>query len=402
MIKILQISNKAPFPANDGSSIAIYNMALGLISNGVELDLLCINTKKHFKPDEGVDIKFKQATNYKSVFVNTDTNLFSAFKNLFSNQSYFVSRFYNDEFNEELIKKLKSKTFDIVQIEGIFMCVYIDTIKQFTNAKIVVRTHNVEHKIWERHIKTEKNSLKKIYLQIQNNRLCKFELNMLNRVDAAVTISPDDEQTFKQLNIKCKLFTNTTGVDFSNYQLKNNTQFENNSIFYLASMDWLPNQEAIDWFLENCWTNISKQNPLIKLVIAGRNMPTKYKNIINKQVYVLENVIDVNAFYSTYNILIVPLLSGSGVRIKIIEGMAYGKPIISTTIGAEGINAVNNKEIIIANSATDFTNAILSLINDKTKQLEISENAKSFALKNFDNKQITNKLLNFYNQLLNV
>lgn len=402
MIKILQISNKAPFPANDGSSIAIYNMALGLISNGVELDLLCINTKKHFKPDEGVDIKFKQATNYKSVFVNTDTNLFSAFKNLFSNQSYFVSRFYNDEFNEELIKKLKSKTFDIVQIEGIFMCVYIDTIKQFTNAKIVVRTHNVEHKIWERHIKTEKNSLKKIYLQIQNNRLCKFELNMLNRVDAAVTISPDDEQTFKQLNIKCKLFTNTTGVDFSNYQLKNNTQFENNSIFYFASMDWLPNQEAIDWFLENCWTNISKQNPLIKLVIAGRNMPNKYKNIINNQVYVLENVIDVNAFYSTYNILIVPLLSGSGVRIKIIEGMTYGKPIISTTIGAEGINAVNNKEIIIANSATDFTNAILSLINDKTKQLEISENAKSFALKNFDNNQITNKLLNFYNQLLNV
>ncbi len=402
MIKILQISNKAPYPANDGSSIAIYNMALGLISNGVGLDLLCINTKKHFKPDEGVDKKFKQATNYKSVFVNTDTNLFSAFKNLFSNQSYFVSRFYNDEFNEELIKKLKSKTFDIIQIEGIFMCVYIETIKQFTNAKIVVRTHNVEHKIWERHIKTEKNSLKKIYLQIQNNRLCKFELNMLNRVDAAVTISPDDEQTFKQLNIKCKLFTNTTGVDFSNYQLKNNTQFENNSIFYFASMDWLPNQEAIDWFLENCWTNISKQNPLIKLVIAGRNMPNKYKNIINNQVYVLENVIDVNAFYSTYNILIVPLLSGSGVRIKIIEGMTYGKPIISTTIGAEGINAVNNKEIIIANSATDFTNAILSLINDKTKQLEISENAKSFALKNFDNNQITNKLLNFYNQLLNV
>lgn len=402
MIKILQISNKAPYPANDGSSIAIYNMALGLISNGVELDFMCINTKKHFKPDEGVDKNFKQTTNYKSIFVDTNTSALGALTNLFTNQSYFVSRFYNNEFNEELIAKLKSKTFDIIQIEGIFMCVYLDTIKKYSKAKVVVRTHNVEHKIWERHIKSEKNIFKKIYLQIQNNRLCKFEINMLNRVDGAVTISPDDENTFKKLNIKCKLFTNITGVNFENYQLNKNTTVDNNSIFYFASMDWLPNQEAVDWFLENCWTTISKHNPLIKLVIAGRNMPTKYKNIINKQIYVLENVVDVNEFYSTYNILIVPLLSGSGVRIKIIEGVAYGKSIISTAIGAEGINAEHNKELIIANSASEFTNAIINLINDKNKQKELSENAKTFAVKHFDNKQITNKLLNFYNQLLNV
>ena len=93
MIKILQICNKAPYPANDGSSIAIYNMANGLCDNGVELHLLTINTKKHFKDDKGVPEDFKLKTHYQSVYHNCNTSLTGAFLNLFSPESYFVSRF---------------------------------------------------------------------------------------------------------------------------------------------------------------------------------------------------------------------------------------------------------------------------------------------------------------------
>jgi hypothetical protein len=134
MLKVLQISNKAPFPANDGSSIAIYNMARGLSENGVELHLISINTKKHFKPDSMVPLEFKANTRYKSVYKNTNVTAAGALRNLFSRASYFVSRFYFKEFEEKLVYALGMVDFDIVQLEGLFMGVYIYVIRKHSRA----------------------------------------------------------------------------------------------------------------------------------------------------------------------------------------------------------------------------------------------------------------------------
>ena len=132
-MRILQICNKAPYPPNDGSSIAIYNMGVGFITNGVELHVLSINTKKHFKPDIEVPADYKAKAHYRSVYENTDTSSFGAFMNLFSSQSYFVSRFYFKNFEKTLIEKLKSNAFDVVQLDGLFMATYIPIIKKYSN-----------------------------------------------------------------------------------------------------------------------------------------------------------------------------------------------------------------------------------------------------------------------------
>lgn len=192
MFKVLQICNKAPFPANDGSSIAIYNMARGLIENKVELTLLTINTKKHFKPDDGVPVDFKTNSNYVSIYRNTNTSFWGALLNLFSPKSYFVSRFYFKKFEDKLIDLLKTQQFDLIQLEGLFMAVYINTIKKHSKAKITLRAHNVEHFIWDRHIQNENSWLKKTYLSLQNKRLKRFEIDVLSKVDAVVPITETD------------------------------------------------------------------------------------------------------------------------------------------------------------------------------------------------------------------
>jgi len=110
-MRILQLTNKPPYPPNDGSSIAMCNMTYGFINNGIEVTLLTINTKKHFKPDSEVDADFKKNCNYQSVYRDTDVSITGALLNLFSNQSYFVSRFYFKEFEERLISVLKEKEF---------------------------------------------------------------------------------------------------------------------------------------------------------------------------------------------------------------------------------------------------------------------------------------------------
>ncbi|MEI8137913.1 MAG: glycosyltransferase family 4 protein, partial [Bacteroidota bacterium] len=391
----------APYPSNDGSSIAIYNMAQGLIENGVKLHLLTINTKKHFKPDNEVPVSFKENSNYFSVFQNTDTSVFGALLNLFSTKSYFVSRFYFKDFNDKLIDILNKNSFDIIQIEGVFMAVYLDTIKKYSNAKIVLRAHNVENKIWERHLSNSKKSILNFYLTLQNKRLKKFEIEIVKSVDAIVPITDYDKQLFEQMGFEKSIFTCITGVDVDLYQTKQNVQVKPKTVFYFGSMDWMPNQEAVNWFLENCWAKVSEAVHDAKFVIAGRGVPQSFLQLNLPNVLVIENVIDSKAFYQKYQIMLVPLLSGSGLRIKIIEGMAYGKPIVSTSVGAEGIYCDTKKDLIIADNSEDFSNAVIELLNNPVKRIALEKNAASFAYKEFDNKNVVSKLVQFYKTLVN-
>ncbi len=400
MLKILQISNKAPYPANDGSSIAIYNMAKGLIENGAQLHLLTINTKKHFKPDNEVPEDFKKSSHYTSVYQNTDTGALGALMNLFSSDSYFVSRFYFSAFENKLVDILKQNTFDIIQIEGVFMAGYIDTIRKHSKAKIVLRAHNIEHLIWERHLKNSKKTTINKYLALQNKRLKKFEAGILNKVDAIVPITDHDKLLFEQLGFKKDIFTCITGVDVAEYQTKQGLPLKPKTVFYFGSMDWMPNQEAAKWFLDNCWEKISKAVPDAKFVIAGRGMPQSFLQLNLPNVLVIENIKDGKAFFEQHQIMVVPLLSGSGLRIKIIEGMAYGKPIVSTSIGAEGIYCDPKKDLIIADKADDFSNAVIDLLKDPAKRELLEKNASAFAYKEFDNKNVVSKLVQFYNTLL--
>jgi glycosyltransferase involved in cell wall biosynthesis len=396
-MKILQLCNKAPFPANDGSSIAISTLAEGLADNGTELHLLAINTKKHYKPDENVSIEFKQKTHYESVYRNADTSIAGAFSNLFSVQSYFVSRFFFKEYEAQLVKKLQDHTFDIIQLEGVFMASYIPTIKRYSKAKIVLRSHNVEHQIWERHLANEKTGIKKTYLLLQNKRLRSFEMKAFGDVDAIITITDEDKKTISGLFPAKPIHTCLTGINLENYRFTEPKQ--TNTLFHFASMDWMPNIEAVDWFLKEVWDEVLKQQPEVKLVIAGRGMPERLKKINSANVTIIDNVKSSSEFYETYDIMLVPLWSGSGLRIKLVEGLAYGKAIITTTIGAEGIPYSAGKDMMIADSADEFSKAIMILLQNPGQKHELQRASRALAQEYFDYKVLAGKLISFYKNL---
>jgi glycosyltransferase involved in cell wall biosynthesis len=399
LLKILQIANKAPFPPQDGGSIAVYNMAKGFIQNGVELHLVAINTTKHFKPDKDVPAEFKRDSHYLTVPKNTNTTAVGAFLNLFSSQSYFVSRFHFKEMEDALVKKLKENKFDIIQLEGVFMGSYIDLIRKHSSAKIVLRAHNVETVIWERHIANESSFLKKIYLGIQSKRLKKFEEEVINKVDALVSITDVDKKSLQQISPGKPAYTCITGVNAEYYKRPGDRNLKQKTIFYFASMDWMPNQEAVDWFLANCWVNIYKEVRDCKLVIAGKNMPQRFIKLNEPNVQVISNVANSKDFYNQHDILIVPLLSGSGLRIKIIEGMSYGKAIVSTRIGAEGIPVTHDENILLADTPSAFSSAVIDLLKNDAKRHTLEENAQKFAEVHFDNKAVVGGLIDFYRSL---
>ena len=399
-MKILQISNKAPYPPNDGSSVAVYNIAKGFIDNGADLNLITINTKKHYKSYNLVPEEFRQKSNYKSIYKDTGVSFIGLILNLFSSESYFVSRFFFKEFESELVKCLINNQFDIIHIEGIFMAPYIPIIKKYSNAKIAIRTHNAEHIIWERHIKNESNFIKKIYLQLQNKRLKKTEIDFLNKADAIVTITESDKQIFTKSGINKKYFVSPTGIDLKRYII-DNTLEKKNIFFHLGSMDWLPNIEGVNWFIEEVYLRFFQNNNDVVFRLAGRFMPENMFKLSSANLDIQGAIEDNIHFYNQCEVMLVPLRSGSGMRIKIIEGMAMGKVIISTSIGAEGIPISHMENIIIADTPNEFADAITLVCNNEPLKQKIKKNARMFIQNNYDNTILTEQLIKFYNSIIN-
>lgn len=397
-MNILQICNKPPFPAVDGGAIAMNNTTQGLLNNGYNISVLAITTPKHPVSREDLPKEYLEQTNFQSVFIDTSIKLRDAFFNLFTKKSYNIERFISIDFTKKLQLILEENSFDIVIIESLFVTPYIPTIKALSKAKIVLRAHNVEHKIWERISLNTKNPIKKRYINLLAKRLKKYEIKVFDQIDGIAAMTSVDENSFKELG-----FTKNTKAIPTGYMIKSlspsQLKVEENSIFHIASMDWLPNVEGINWFLEKVWGEIQISHPNSKLYLAGREMPDTFYNLGLKNVTTVGMVKSAKAFYLSKKIMIVPVLSGSGMRIKIIEGMALGKVIISTSIGAEGIKCTSGINILIADTPKDFAKAICKCLEAPEFCEKIGENARNLIAKEYSNDKISKKMITFFDEL---
>jgi len=164
-------------------------------------------------------------------------------------------------------------------------------------------------------------------------------------------------------------------------------------------MNWIPNEEGIKWFLDSVWSKVVNNIGDTKLYLAGREMPQWLTELKLKNIIVVGEVPDAHGFINSKCISIAPLFSGSGIRIKIIESMALGKAVISTSIGAEGINYTNGKNIMIADDASSFAEAIIALTVDKDKCISIGQSAKKLIHKEHDKGKLADRLIKFYGEL---
>ncbi len=396
-MNILQLTNKVPYPPKDGGAIATLNLSKGFHKLGHNVTMLSINTKKHYFEIKDLPRDIKTTVDIKDVYIDTTLKARQAFLNLlFSNKPYNALRFYKKEFTIKLVNLLKDKQFDIIQIEGLYMGMYIPIIREYSDAKISLRAHNIEHEIWQRTVDLQKSGLKKEYLKIITKRIKNLKLNLLNKYDLLVPITERDAIVFNKLGNNKPTHITPTGIDIS--ELKpDNSNIEYPSIFHIGALDWIPNQEGIIWFLDNVLPNLLEKHPTLKFYIAGRNAPQSFINKLNKPNIVFVGEVD-NAydFMNSKAVMIVPLLSGSGMRIKIIEGMALGKTIISSSIGTEGISSTHDKNILIANTPQEFLNEVEKTLINKEFFEGIGENAIKFVKENFDNMSISSSLIDFY------
>ena len=396
-MKILQLCNKPPFPAIDGGCIAMKNISLGLLQNKVNLKIISISTEKHPFDISNFPENFAKQTQIEGIFIDTRINIIDAFSALVTSDSYNVSRFFSADFDKKIKETLLANNYDYVHLESLFLTPYIGTITRYSKAKIVLRSHNLEHLIWERLANLEGNTAKKIYLKHLSKKLKKYENHILNDVDGIAAISFEDTKRYKNLNCKVPLITIPFGLDVENYTPNYKAPIGKLKLFHIGSMDWNPNIEAINWFLDDIFPKLDTEK--FELHLAGKNMPEYIKNMNLNNVKIHGMVDSALDFISNYDVMIVPLLSGSGMRIKIIEGMALGKTIITTKIGLEGIDATHKKNILIAESTQDFNTLINWLHSNPEKCITIGKNARKFIETHHDNSTIMKDLISFYKSI---
>ena len=397
-MKVLQLTYRVPFPPTDGGSIGIYNITKGLHDNGCEIDLVAINTPKHAQPKDCMLPLAKQ----HDVFVNTNISPFKLLSNvLFKSIPYNVERFVSKDVSDKLVELLTQNNYDFIQVEGAFVAYYIDVIKKHCSCPVLVRTHNIEYVIWERLALNEKNPAKKWFYQHLGKRLRTFEAAYYNKADGIAAITEEDQQRWLDLDVTVHMQIVPAGVVLDKYLAAQDREAEANSIFSISALDWLPNLEGLDWFLKSVWPELLKRKSEIHFHIAGKSTPEWLLKSSFPNVHVHGFVDDAIVFKKSYQLMLVPLLSGGGMRVKIIEGLAAKKCIISTSVGAEGIECTHGKDIVIANSPEEWVEAIITYLENEDARQEIERNAFITANEHYENTAITKRYIELFEDLKN-
>jgi glycosyltransferase involved in cell wall biosynthesis len=395
-MRILQVTNKVPYPVIDGGAIACMNLTRGFSLLGHKVTILAMNTAKHRITLSEIPDPVKELAKFKLVDVPAKISPFSALLNLLlSTKPYIATRFISKAFARELQRVLLENDFDIVQLEGLYVCPYIPIIRKNSKAKIVYRAHNIEHEIWGR-TAVMANGLEKWYLNNLSKRIKHFEVEHLNKYDLLVPITGRDAKILDKLGNTKPGHVSQTGID-SSLLVPNSKNLKHPTLFHIGSLEWAPNQEGLIWFFDNCWDMVREKYPDLQFFIAGRNAPAWFQKKIDLPNVVFKGeVADAYEFINSKSIMVVPLFSGSGMRIKIIEGMALGKPIVTTAVGTEGISTTSDLNIVIAEDAEGFVNSISDLIENRDYFDKISKNAIEYIHENFDNLSSAASLIDFY------
>jgi glycosyltransferase involved in cell wall biosynthesis len=198
------------------------------------------------------------------------------------------------------------------------------------------------------------------------------------------------------------MFTTPCGSDLDRYEPYQNSQPKPNTIFFIGGLDWLPNQEGVKWFAQDVWPSIKAKYTAAEFYVAGRNMPNWMNELSGNGVHILGEIEDALGFIAENGIMIVPLFSGSGMRIKIIEGMAMKKAIVSTSIGAEGIAHSDGLNISIANDKQEFIDKLDQMLADDSRVAALGENARKLIESRYNNLTFAEQLIEFYQRAFGI
>jgi polysaccharide biosynthesis protein PslH len=308
---------------------------------------------------------------------------------LFTSQPYNIAKYCRAQVRTELRRLLERQNFDVIICDFLIAA---GAVPWDSPTPKVLFTHNVESVIWQRHYQVARNPLWKLLSWREWRAMQAAEQKYLLAADHILAVSEDDRNFFSRSVDHAKLSVIPTGADTEYFQPAESEELPN-SLVFTGSMDWLPNEDGIGYFVKEILPQIQQQINNASLTVVGRNPSQRLKELAAKvpSIRLTGWVEDVRPFLARGAVCIVPLRIGGGTRLKIFEAMSMGKAVVSTSIGAEGLPVKAGEHLVIADDSTDFASATVMLLRDPARRRQIGLAARDLVEKNYSWAQVANQ-----------
>lgn len=398
-MRILFLTNLLPYPLDNGGKIKTFSTLKALSIMGNSVDLLCFS--ENSENDSGNVQKLKNICNDVQFIehkLTTKSNIkymmAVAFKSLFSKYPFGIYKYESKQMRDVIAKKIKENDYDIIYFDHLQMYKYFNSFDR-KNVTFVLDQHNSESEIVYRTYQNSNNFLKKIFLNIEYNKIRKFEKKALSDVDKIYALSENDVESMKHLNVNLKNFSVIPiGVIDNGIINKKEDKNKKLTLMFIGTLTWNPNNQGILWFVRNVIPKLNESGIEYDLYIVGKNPSDELKELCESynNIFVTGYVNDVDEMYVKSDVMVVPLFVGSGQRVKIIESFSKGIPVISTSIGAEGLDCITDYNVVIADTDIEFVDSLRKM-SDETFRKKIASNAR----KTFEEKYSLEAYISAFN-----
>ncbi|MGA2669739.1 MAG: glycosyltransferase [Ignavibacteria bacterium] len=395
-MKILLISFDFPYPPSGGSISRDYNLIKQLSKNN---DIFWINRTIRDRPkDEYIKEMEKYCKIIKIVEWNYGHTIIGLIKSFFTKEPYIIHRFASQYMTDLVHQVLKNNIFDLILCDHIYLSQYLP---HEIELHVPTIPNNEDNGFTYYKRLSETNGLiRPFFAKLQWRKMLNYEVNVYQRFCVDITTSDTEKNIIMKYLKGVKIGVVKNGVDVDYFKPMKRTNMENN-IIYTAWFKYYPNQQAVIEFVKDVFPLLKAKIPDIKFYIVGKEPPKRVHELSKiNGIVVTGEVEDVRPYLANADVAVIPLKVGGGTRLKILEAMAMGIPVISTKLGAEGLDVKEDENILIADDHEDFAQKIYEIITDKQLSKRISDSAIKFVEENYTWEKIGEDICNFINDFV--
>jgi glycosyltransferase involved in cell wall biosynthesis len=389
-MRILWLKTELLHPVDKGGKIRTYQM-LRELKKDHHVTYLCLDDgtaesgaleKAHEYAHEVITVPHSTSAKFTSRFY------VELIRNLRSDLPYALEKYLSPDLRERITSMAGSGDFDLLICDFLAPAV---NVPPNLPIKTLLFQHNVEAMIWQRHFEVAENPIKRAYFRFQWQRMRRYEGESCRRFDWVVAVSEEDAETMKRDYGLENISHVPTGVDTDYFEYDESRETSGHDIVFTGSMDWLPNEDGIQWFVSEIFPKVQKEIPGATLTVVGRNPSAALRALSTSSdsIAITGRVPDVRPFMTRASVYVVPIRIGGGTRLKIYEAMAMGLPVVSTTVGAEGLGVEDGADILLRDDPYALSDAIVKLLRDRALAGRLGKEAAMRVQKHNSWKSVT-------------
>jgi len=396
-MKILFVTADLPYPPTDGARTRNYNI-LKILETRHQVTLLSF-----IKPGEPVsasplsDHCMEIRTVPQKVprgGIDRTYGILSAF---LKRKPYHVVAYHSHKMEKAISDLSTSGYYDVVHVDHLQMAQYVTSLSK--DIPRVLDEHNAENVIFRRRYQNETNWLKRAYLYFEWRKILSYESKTCSRFDACLTVSETDRDHLRSICGDLPFAVVPNGVDTEHFSPA--PIVDGSKLLYIGNMGWYPNEDAVCYFCERILPHIRQEIPEVELTIVGGDPTPRVRQLARGgRIKVTGFVEDTRQYLAQTTIAIIPLRVGSGTRLKILEALATGLPVVSTSIGCEGLDLTPEKDIVIADAPREFARRTVDLLRSRGLRLALSQNGRQKVEKKYSWRQIVADLELTYERIV--